>query len=75
VFILKNNVLSHVTGPSLGSDRRLHAGLVVMFFTNDEKYIQGQNNQWFANKTWIEKRYIPHDNTYIAGLAKVKMKI
>jgi hypothetical protein len=22
-----------VTGPSLGSDRRLHAGLVVMFFT------------------------------------------
>jgi hypothetical protein len=33
VFVLKNNVLSHVTGPSLGSDRRLHAGLVVMFFT------------------------------------------
>ena len=33
MFVLKNNVLSHVTGPSLGSDRRLHAGLVVMFFT------------------------------------------
>jgi hypothetical protein len=27
----QNNVLSHVTGPSLGSDRRLHAGLVVLF--------------------------------------------
>ena len=33
VFVLKNNVLSHVTGPSLGSDGRLHAGIVVMFFT------------------------------------------
>ena len=29
----QNNVVSYVTGPSLGSDRRLHADLVVMFFT------------------------------------------
>jgi hypothetical protein len=34
VFILKNNVLSHVTGPSLGSDGRLHAALYSTLYSS-----------------------------------------